>query len=204
MLFCKDNESIFHVHIPRTGGRYIRELFVYNHFKIYHSNYERFVEGIELPHLHYPLYNYLEGAEESKQFTIVRNPFNKFKSTMNLIIKGREYPIEVYDMLKDKDWLFNFIDYEKTQSDLYKSNTFRPQKEFISEKTKVYKFENGLGENLIEWLNENIDLKLRNASVFYQKGPLELKKYKFEQEIDPKVEDLIKEYYAEDYEFFNY
>jgi hypothetical protein len=201
MLYCSNNKNIFHIHIPRTGGRYVRDIFSKNLFDVYHNNFEVFVNGIEAPHLHYPLYNLLEGVESAKHFTIVRDPFERFKSSMQLVIKGREYPTEVYDCIKDKDWLFGFLDYEKNVG-FYHTNLFRPQCEFISNYTKIYKLEDKLNENIIKWLNNSFDINLKNKNFSYDKGITELMENPLE--IDDTVKQLIQEYYAKDYEVFNY
>jgi hypothetical protein len=201
MLYCKSDTSIYQVHIPRTGGRYTRDIFLKNSYEIYHWNYNIHVQGIESPHLHYPLYNLLEGVENSKQFTVVRDPFEKFKSAIQLVINGRQYPSEVYSYLSNKDWLFSFLDYERNVG-FYLTNLFRPQYEFISNETLIYKFEDGLKENFIQWSNENMNTGLTNANFSYEKHANEFLIHC--QDIDDSIELLIQEYYAKDYEIFNY
>jgi len=201
MLYCNNNKNIFHIHIPRTGGRYVRDIFIQNSYNVYHNNFEILVNGIEAPHLHYPLYNLLEGVESAEHFTVVRDPFERFKSSMQLVIKGRQYPLEVYDCIKDKDWLFGFLDYERDIG-FYKTNLFRPQYEFISNYTKIYKFEDGLNENIIKWLNNTLTIDLENKYFSYFKGSHEI--LKNPSKIDNSIKPLIQEYYAKDYEVFNY
>lgn len=210
MLYCKENEDcIFHIHIPRTAGRFIKELFSYNCYKVYHTSFSTRVEGIECPHLHYPLYNLLEGVEESKNFTIVRDPFEKFKSSIKLIIKARNYGDQIYRYLRDESWLVDFLNYERSVGGCYIGNFFRPQNEFISEKTFIYKYENGIDENFIKWVKTSMGLDLKYAKLNYPKGPVEEIKdpknfSEIECLIDDKVKKIIKNYYRKDYEIFNY
>jgi len=203
MLFCNNNKYIFHIHIPRTGGRYIRNIFEQNYYQTYHNNFEYFVQGIETPHLHYPLYNILEDIDRSStiHFAVVRDPFERFKSSMQLVIKGNQYPIEIYDQLKDKDWLFNFLDFQRNVT-YYHTNLFRPQHEFISEKTLTYKFEHGLQKNFLSWANDNMSTNLINKNFSYTLGLAE--ELKNPREIFDDVKPLIKEYYIKDYATFNY
>jgi len=197
-----DDKKIFHVHIPRNAGRYVRQIFIENSFDYYHGEYKLLVYGIETPHLHYPLYLNLELVEESEHFVVVRNPFDRFKSSMQIIIRARHYPEEIYEKIQDKDWLFNFLDMEKMVGS-YKTNFYRDQKDFISEKTKIWKLENGLNLEFVQWLNNNLNLSLKISNeIKYDLMDAELVPIK--QKINPIVEDYIKEYYAEDYEFFNY
>ncbi len=203
MLYCNDKKSIFHIHIPRTGGRYIRTIFTENYFDFYFADFSKTYNGVEIPHLHYPLYNNLEKVEESPHFAIVRDPFEKFKSVIQLTIKKNSYPKEIYEYIKNKDWLLKFLDYS-VNVESYRTNFFRPQSDFISPKTKIYKFENGFGPELPKWINNNFDLNI-DEKIYeknYDQTIIELTPN--EKEIDPCVKDTIKEYYAEDYEKFNY
>lgn len=208
MLYCNDRTNIFHVHIPRTAGRYIKSLFVENKFDCYFWNYNDTYKGIEVPHLHYPLYNVLEDVEECPHhFTIVRNPYQRFKSLMDLIIVGRQYPDEIYSVLKDKDWLFNFLENEKDIS-LYKCNSFTSQVDFVSERTKIYKMEDGINKNFVNWINQIFSLDLKNLKIDYDIGGVEPilinSSTKPSDKFDPIIEEYIKEYYEEDYKKFNY
>jgi len=202
MLFCKNDKKIYHIHIPRTGGRYIRELFVKNSFDFYYSDFYYSYKGVEIPHLHYPLYLDLEFVEESEHFTLVRNPFEKFKSVMQTTIRVRGYSEEIYNLIKDKDWLFNFLDMER-DGNSYITNYFRKQSDFVSEKTKIWKLEDNLDQNFVDWLNKNLNIELKNFDdIVYHKAEPELIPIK--QEVCSSIKELIKEYYAEDYEKFNY
>lgn len=203
MLYKKGNKQLFQIHIPRTGGRFTRNIFEENFFDFYFGDYSVKFQGIEIPHLHYPIYNNLEQVEYCPNFCVVRNPFEKFKSTMQLVIKGRKYSDEIYEVMKDKDWLFGFLDCEKNTG-LYETNCLRDQSEFISKETKIWKFEDGLGIEYIKWLNNLFDLSLieKIYDKNYNLGEFEI--IKNSQQIDPSVEELIKEYYAKDYESFNY
>jgi len=208
MLYCNDSIEIFHIHIPRTSGRYIRNLFIENSFDCFHWDYSKLYRGKEIPHLEYPLYNILEGVEEcDNHFTVVRDPYEKFISIMNLIISGRKYPDEIYEVTKDENWLFKFIDNER-DGILYKCNSFEPQCSFISDKTKIYKMEDGINENFVEWINSNYHLHLNNYNIDYLLDNDEHhyinKNIKYSDNFDPIVKKHIKKYYEEDYVKFNY
>lgn len=195
---------MYHTHIPRTGGRYIAELFRQNNFQIFHTGFEHHVRGIEIPHLHYPLYNFLECAEDSKKMVIVRNPYDKFVSQIKAHYIVKPLPVEFFDLIKDKDWLFSFLDFER-DVDSYATNWYRPQNEFIEDESLIYKFEDGLNENFVNWLktNFNIDFKyIDNAK--YDLTKEENIARNFNIVIDPSVRKYIEEYYEEDYSKLNY
>ena len=205
MFYQSQHKNIFHIHIPRTAGRYITNIFLGNKFQVNYMNYNEFYEGIEVPHLHYPLYNNLPDVKDSDHFTIVRHPFEKFKSALQVIIKVRDYPIEIYDKLKDKDWLFNFLEHSRVHRQ-YHQNHFRRQSDFISPKVHIYKFEDGFGVKFIDWMNDKFDLQLTRVNydfnVFHI--PSESESLPNKAEIDPVVEDHIRDYYSKDYENLKY
>ena len=206
MLYQKENKSIFHIHIPRTAGRYIKNIFLDNEFTGKYLYYDMYYRGIEVPHLHYPLYNDLPHVEDSNHFTVVRHPFERFKSAMQLLIRAKDYPIQLYDKLKDKDWFFNFLNHSRDRKQ-YHQNHFRKQSDFISTRTHVYKFEDGLGIEFIDWLNDRLNLDLKRIEYRYETfHPLTVigEELPNKKDIDPIVEDYIREYYQEDYENFKY
>jgi len=202
-LFIKDNIKAFHVHIPRTGGRYIKEVLLQNGYDIYHDDYDQSIYGISIMHLHYPLYQMLDEVEDSKQFTIVRDPFKRFASAAHCMIKEWYLDMEdqIYSNLESKEGLHQFIEYHAITK-RYNANWMRPQHEFISDKTLIYKYENKLGKNFIEWFNNNFDDCIEHKEYSYYGDPNELLENKIKD--NKKIESLIKEYYAKDYEVFNY
>lgn len=211
MLYHNEKYGIelYHIHIPRTAGRFIKQLFSYNSYELYHTDFGILVEGIEVPHLHYPLYNFLENVEESKKFTVVRNPFDRFKSSIKLLIKARSYGDDIYSYLRDESWLVDFLNYERSVGVSYTGNLFRPQHEFISNDTFVYKYEDGINESFVEWINLHLKTNLKYSEVSYPKSVNEESENPnsfnyIDYLIDEKVEKTIKNYYNKDYEVFNY
>ena len=202
-LFVKDDNKFFHVHIPRTGGRYIKEVLKQNEYQIYHDDWEQSFYGISIMHLHYPLYEMLDDVSNSNQFTIVRNPFTRFASSAHCMIKEwySDVEEEIYTALESKSGLEHFIEYHAITK-RYNANWMRPQKEFISEKTFVYKYEDKLGKNFIDWFNKQFNANLEHKEYSYYGDPNELLENKIKK--NKKIESLIKDYYREDYEFFDY
>jgi len=203
-LFKKDDVSIYQPHIPRTGGRYIIELFLQNGFQVFHRGFEHHVRGIEIPHLHYPLYNFLEGVPDSKKIAVVRNPYDRFISEIKTQYFVRSYPSTFFEMIKDKEWLFSFLDFER-DVDSYVTNWFRPQHEFIEDDTLVYKFEDGLDENFVNFINANLNLGIEySEGIEYDFTEQEYSAKNLNIDIDPIVRKHIEEYYKEDYSKLNY
>lgn len=203
MLYTKNNNRLFHVHIPRTGGRYIKEVLSQNGYQITHDDYEQTIYGISIMHLHYPLYEMLDDVINSHHFTIVRNPFNRFASAAHCMIKEWYSDMEdqVYSSLESPDGISQFIEYHAITK-RYTANWLRPQHEFVSEKTFIYKFEDKLGKNFIDWFNSNFNASLEHKEYSYFGDPKELLENKIKE--NKKIESLIKDYYKEDYELFEY
>lgn len=202
-LYTKNNTNVFHVHIPRTGGRYIKEVLTQNNFNIFHDDYEQTIYGISTMHLHYPLYEMLDDVANSNHFTIVRNPFMRFASAAHCMIKEWYVDMEdqVYSALETKDGLEQFIEYHAITK-RYTANWLRPQYEFVSDKTFIYKYENKLGKNFIEWFNTTFDSDLEHKEYSYFGDPKELLENNIKE--NKKIESLIRDYYKEDYEVFGY
>ncbi|NDB80480.1 hypothetical protein EB155_11515, partial [archaeon] len=141
-LFCKGNSSIYHVHIPRCGGRFITQTFVHNDYQVLHCDDDLCLYGIECFHLHYPLYEFLEGVDTSFQFAVIRNPIDRFRSEFSNVIIKRNYQQSDIDFLENYDNFSYFINYER-MTHHYAKNWFRPQHEFIGPNTKIWRFEDG-------------------------------------------------------------
>jgi hypothetical protein len=202
-IFCKDNEKIFYIHIPRTSGRYIKELFVSNG---YNSKYHEYsvddaIAGIIPTHLHYPNYNYYFKVLDIPHFTIVRNPVDKIWSALDLVYKMHN-PKDFFKNLEDKSWFFDYIDFERSYNSFH-NNWFTPQLNFISHKTFVYNYEDGINENFYSWIEKNFSINIKFKEIKYYKMKEEIeyfKKYKITQ----KIKDNILDYYIDDFRKFNY
>ena len=56
----KENTEIYFVHIPRTAGRYVTELFSFNNYDGEYTDVlgSYTVNDLIAAHIHYPFYNY--------------------------------------------------------------------------------------------------------------------------------------------------
>ena len=48
-------------------------------------------------------------------------------------------------------------------------NWIRPQYEFINNECKIWKFENGFGNNFLKWIKDEFDIFIEDKNVFYKK-----------------------------------
>lgn len=160
-----DTRVIFHPHIPRTGGRFLENLFKASDLYPSHNDYSTKKENVSIPHLDRELYEdyYDEEALSLPSFTVVRNPITRF--------------ISAYRVTRDIHSLPDINTFVKELPEFYKKNPrscdnfFTPQYKFVKRGMKIWKFERGFGEDFCNWINKEFDmifdklLKYRSRSV---------------------------------------
>lgn len=192
------NNSVYFVHIPRTGGRYIENLFKKNNYKyeyakFYTTHLSPSGKQVEIPHIEYPYYTVLFKNKNIKTFTVVRNPIDRFKSTL------KYNNIDKEKILSNENNFKNFIN---SQIIGYHSNWTLPQINFISCDTCIWKYEDGLGDNFLQWLNKNFNFTFENKFINYKLD----KRYDTSTEIQLTKEQMqyIKNYYYKDFKILGY
>lgn len=200
LIFKKNIKPLYFVHIPRTGGRYIRDLFWNNNFLLNFYGYNEHFMGKEIPHLHYPFYNKFTNYGQIPQFTIIRNPIDRFISMFYSSILKDNLNINVNEIFKNKNNFEKFIFQQITQIN-YHTNWFLPQVNFINSSCKIWKFESGFGINFYKWLEKNFNIKIKNNSFKYDK--LNYDFYK-KNKLPKKSMNLIRNFYKQDFATFKY
>ncbi|WP_171212793.1 sulfotransferase family 2 domain-containing protein [Ruegeria sp. HKCCA5426] len=121
--------------------------------------------------------------------------------TFALVRDPRERLISEYKMRKDKaqlpfkEWVVSTFGRYQKNPYVY-DNHIRPQVEFVTKYTKVFKFEEGLSAPVSE-VCDLVGQELPNM-------PHKRKSISFFPEEDRELLDLIFDFYREDYEAFNY
>lgn len=183
MFFYKENKKIFFVHIPRTGGRFIKSLFLSNKFKtgFIYSIYK----GVENHHLHHILLKDFKEYNHNSKFTVIRNPYERTRSILSIIKKN--------NFEKNLESLLNSLPNKSI------NNWLRPQCEFIGKNCKVWKYEKGLRKKFIDWLNDNF-----NLCLFYKKVKYTVFDYDqyYKIELTKEVKKLTEKLYKKDLEFY--
>ena len=214
MIFEKNNDLVHFIHIPRTGGRWVSSL-------LSQSNYEptifgqEFWGGIQTNHLTYleAKQFYLDRHWTEKSFTIVRDPITRFESGFQLFLNFTL--IENISLLEDYDY-FRWIMEDKSMIIWVEGNhnknyrfhinglinahsaMWRPQSDYVSFDTKVWKFENGLNESFSQWLNTEVKLDITpniTHNVQYNNKYFDNKKH----ELSDKIKENVFNYYKADY-----
>jgi len=152
------------IHIPRTAGRFFEENLKFNNFEVEQGNIWKSVDGIEVAHFHKELYEKYFDVESIPHITIVRNPIDRFFSSSIFI--RRMYGNDIDDLLEDPMYFHSVLqNFPLSQS----VNWFRNQVDFISNKTHIWKFENGFGNNFGDWIENILGVPFKIHSVPYNK-----------------------------------
>ena len=190
------------VHIPRTGGRFIEvnlekngwEVEPIDEYGIPHYQHS-FIEDCEIAHFHRDLYEKYCDIEGIEQIAVVRNPIDKFFSASTYLITL--YGKEILEILEDYDEMVSIIKNFPMPETL---SWWRPQVDFVTDTTHIWKFEDGLGTDFGNWVGEKLGVpfeidKYANYAMNRYEGSLKLDR-------TPKLIDNITKFWREDIEQF--
>ena len=192
-------KKIFFAHIPRTAGRFVESNLLANGFEWVEKHLDTgrgtmsIVNDIEISHYHREHYQkYLNIDEDTPQFSIVRNPISRFMSASWYFKRYGEF---IQRDLEDPQMfhsLFYGIPFEITR------HWYRPQVDFLTDQTHIWKFESGIGEEFISWLSNivGVNLKLYKDIDYPRLCSDENNKLKRTQ----RLENNIREVYKRDFE----
>ena len=181
------------VHIPRTAGRFLEENFKENGFEAEQILWKS-VDGIEIAHFHNELYlKHFDDLGSIPHFTIVRNPVDRFMSCS--IFLTRMYGDDIQEAMEDPMMFGSMLqNFPLTQA----VNWFRPQMDFLTDDTNIWKFEDGFGSDFDEWVSEIVGVEYTTKDVPYEKLAYgETKKL----EKTDKLVNNIMSLYRKDYEY---
>ena len=154
----KSGKRFLFVHIPRTGGRFIEVNLEKNGWEVEPIDYygiphyqHSFIDDCEIEHFHRDLYEKHCDIEGIEQIGVIRNPIDKFfsASTYLITVHGRQ----VQERLEDYDEMVSIIKNFPQSETL---SWWKPQVDFLSEKTHIWKFEKGLGTDFGDWVSEKL------------------------------------------------
>ena len=155
------DNSVYFIHIPRTGGRYLKEL-LSNNFSTKYKTILNIInrEKVTHSHWHYPLYlkRQKEMKKDSKFFAVIRDPFEKIMSQLKIEI--RRDP-KLLDMLNNRDYFFDYVEKHRNINSFH-NNWYRPQIDFLSQETFLWHFSLGFENEFFSWLEKNFKLKIEN------------------------------------------
>lgn len=183
------------IHIPRTAGRFIERNLEnqgwvcddnLGYGTMYHS-----IDGIEVAHFHRDYYEKYLKVNNIPHVSIIRNPIDRFISSSFFLTYM--YGDDIQNSMEDSFYFFNMIEnYPITES----RNWYRNQIDFLSDRTNVWKFEDGFKSNFSDWLSDIVDVKVEmNSDIRYTKRDERRKLDK-----TPALIDNIRQLYRQDIE----
>jgi len=176
----ESGKRFFFIHIPRTAGRFIelnlkaegwewenvnedikltRLLNLNGPPAMYDS-----VEGIEIAHFHKELYKNYFDIKDIPHIAIIRNPIDRFISSSVWLNRHRHATQQQIEN-SFSSALSSLLDDPNFPESI---NWFRSQIDFISDKTHIWKFEDGIGNKFSNWISNIVDVNIKmNPTLHY-------------------------------------
>ena len=197
-FYTKNGKTIFHSHIPKTGGSSVD---IYFHRHRYIRTFWGGANTKSLQHRHTSDNDLIEEKKKYNivyKFTIIRNPVERMLS--EFFMKSL-----THDDKTSEDF-HNFTTHmiqQYTENNHIADNHIRPQLQFLEDNMSVFKF--GSWNLLIEELQkyDNFDenfIHTNHATDF--KNSLDFARDKLNWIPETKTEDIIKDFYKEDYNIY--
>ncbi len=209
-VFFTNKKYISYIHIPKAGGSYIENKLSKIGYGFLDNKFSENQSSAGTVHLtSSEISNILDklNIKIDFEFTIVRNPYQKLESkyfyNYERIFKGS---LIGYKSINDLKSFMTFNKYlkfsiEKTKKFReYDGNHFKPQNEFVTNQTKIFKYEDKY-QKLNQELRENdinitLNYNSKNSRGIFSK----LYPIKWNRE----TLDLVNNFYKEDFVKFDY
>ena len=195
------NIRFFYIHIPRTAGRFFGEMITSNGFD------QEDEDDIVTSHYHRELYEKHLNVKDIPHITVIRNPVDRFFGSSFLLKRkygeNINYILEDIDdcfMILDNFWVGNSLDgVLSTEPVKNKTRYFKPQLDYISSHTNIWKYEDGFGKNFGDWMSDILNMDFKINEVSYPK----LKTNENDKVIrNDRIVDNVMIYYRKDMEKF--
>ena len=209
----KFQEKSYFIHIPRTGGRYIKSRLEKNGYELKYSYYNERYMGIDIPHLHYPLYKQFlisqQQTNQLKYWTVVRNPYDRFFSTINAFSFIHTSYYSIFSQIESYSDFVKVIRSIRSHRNLGdSSNWLRQQMDFIHPDHPRFfwwKYEDGFGEEFVQWVDKNLNLELIDINKNdYSHTDFDNHDKSWMNDFSDRIKPWIYQYYDVDFEFFGY
>lgn len=210
-VFAKDDRRILFIHIPKTGGSSVTKHFADSGWDVSYLDKSsisdpqsaNYLRKISPQHMHAEhLNNIFNLSKFDFIFSIVRHPVSRLKSEFafrNPNVKQNELSADLVNAW----WESELKKYKKNKNHL--DNHLRPQVEFLTKASAIFKLENGLSKifelerslSTSNVKNANFELKENkkvNSSVYSSE----------EVPIASKTIRSLKRLYRKDFMTFNY
>ena len=196
--------KVFFAHIPRTAGRYVEANLLWkNDCDWDEINLDTglgvmtMMHGAEIAHWHREIYEEYLDVKDIPNFSIIRNPFDKFIS--GSVYLKRLYGDDCQELFEDENLFYSMLANIPTLDSNFSANWFKPQADFMTDRTHIWKYEDGMGENFVSWLSGimGVDLEF-DEDIEYPKSRDEGNKLKK----TPKLIHNLRQLYRKDIELY--
>ena len=193
-------KRLFFAHIPRTAGRYVEANLLWkNDCDWDEINLDTglgvmtMMHGAEIAHWHKEIYEEHLDVKDIPNFSIIRNPFDKFIS--GSVYLKRLYGNDCQELFEDENLFFSMLANIPTLDPNFSANWFKSQVDFMTDRTRIWKYEDGMGENFVSWLSGimGVDLEF-DEDIEYPKSRDEGNKLKK----TPKLIHNLRQLYRKD------
>lgn len=204
-VFRKDGRSLLFIHVPKTGGSTIEELFRSSGYDVTYLDGKMGPGSANFVRKCAPQHMNAEMLEHNFQldrfecvFMMAREPLARFKSRYVWANRKREK----LDPVINQDWV-------EKQFREYRTNRFvggnhvRPQVDFLTPGCDVYYFEDGM-QNMVDDLDQRFDLSLDSTIPKVREGSSVSSMSSRDVIATDAVARRVKEFYADDYIRFGY
>ena len=196
-IFQKDGKSILYIHVPKTGGSYIENLFKKNGFTMsYFDNSRDFLSlrTCSPQHYHADILKQLFNVEKFDYvFMSVRDPLKRHISEFRMRANGRKTPLDI------NGWTKKVIENYEENKFVY-DNHIRPQSEFYISGIDVFSQDDGFNDNFVEIISKKIgfEFTVKKIDKVMHRDSIQTTKTN-ESKISTKTIDTLKLFYANDY-----
>ena len=187
----------FHfIHIPRTAGRFVDAVIEDNNFTLEHDTAGT-IEGSDIIHLHRELYEKYLDTKDMPHIAVIRNPIDRFISCS--IFLKRMYGDDIQEAMEDPI-MFGTMIQNFPLPDIHTTPSWlRPQSDFITGATHLWRFEDGFKQEFGDWMSEILGVAFTVRDVPYKKLETD-ETNKLDR--SAKLIDNIRQFWREDIEQF--
>lgn len=223
-ILTKFDKNILFIHIPKTAGTYITQMFINNGYNVSLTNAGIFKDLVitnDSPvsdwcsPQHYrgeSLVKYNNKKAFDKIFTIVREPLARLISEYNFRRNDPQYHDTSFpgvNHVNDTDdnisetfhrWVELIFDVYRDDNNIL-DNHVRPQHEFLTDDTHILKLESGTVD-----IYKKIKLFIQDQNFTYLKGRVfrTPTNYILPENVDSRTISLVKRFYKDDYSRLGY
>lgn len=199
-VFVKNNLKVLYVHIPKTGGTYIEDLFRQNGFdvKFWESNLLGGALRCSPQHYHYELLNNIFDLNEFNYvFATIRHPLDRFFSEFNMRNEAHGGKLDI------NKWTINVLTTHYSNNPFFLDNHIRPQNEFVDESIPKFKQEDRFDESFAEEIAKNLRIDFQVKSVPSRRATSSQIHKANSSQLEEQVLEKVKEFYRDDFEFYS-